>query len=295
MAFSISLKRPPAPRRNRPLADYEAEKQQKPMLGELRFGQGKVKIRGFVMAMVLGMLALILLGSVNRYQNNMPCKALIIEVDTTHDNAFARPANLRQYITSAWGRQLEGEKMGNIQLEELEATVEQNPYVKNAEVYKSIQGRLYVEAEMRKPIARVINEDGSQFYLDEAGEKFPTSELHAANVPLVRGSLVEQLAPIDSFECVTIETAIPVLKYIREQPFWNAMISDVYIRQDGELLLYPRLGEMYVEFGQPVRIAEKFENFRLFIEQVCKQQGWDAYKGVSLKYRGQVVGKRRGK
>lgn len=293
MAFSITLKRPAPPRRNRPLAEVEHEKQQKPLMGGLAVGHQQVKLKNLLIAVLLGGSLLLILGMVNRFQHNMPCKAAVITVLAEDDNAFADSLAIRDHLSETFSMKLEGEKMGNLPLEEIESAVEAYPFVEHAEVYKSFQGLLYIDASMKKPIGRVLNEDGSQFYLDEAGTKFPVSGLHTANVVLVRGAFTEPMAPVDSFDCVTIEAALPVLSYIREQPYWNAMISDVSIQQDGELMLYPRLGDFYIEFGQPVRITEKFENLRLFHEQVLRKVGWDAYRGVSLKYRGQVVGKKR--
>lgn len=293
MALTNTLKRPHAPRRNRPLAEVEADQERKPLLGQLHVGQKRVEIKGFVIVLITGIALLIILSAVNRYQNNMPCKAVMISVFANDDNAFTDSSNLYTQLVENYGREVSGEKMGEIILTDLEEIIEENPFVSNAEVYKSIQGVVYVEANMRKPIARVLNEDGSQFYLDELGQKFPTSNMHAANVPLVHGSFVEEIAPVDSFDCVTIETAIPLLKYINEQPFWNDMISDLAIQQDGEVILYPRFGDIYVEFGQPVRIPQKFEKLKLFYDQVVKEVGWKKYRSVSLEYRGQVVGRRR--
>ena len=49
---------------------------------------------------------------------------------------------------------------------------------------------------------------------------------------------------------------------------------------------------MYVEFGDASRISEQFSNLRLFYHQLVDEIGWTRYKGVSVKYRGQVIGKR---
>jgi cell division protein FtsQ len=137
-----------------------------------------------------------------------------------------------------------------------------------------------------------MNENGSSMYVDEYGYKFPTTYRHVANVPLVRGAFEETFAPEDSLSCA-VEEVMPVLKYIHNDPFWKAQISEVRIKENSDILFYPEVGKMYMEFGVAENMEEKFNNLKLFFEQVANEIGWNTYKGVSVKYRGQVVAKKR--
>ena len=189
--------------------------------------------------------------------------------------------------------ELLGTPMGKIDLNTIETDLEKNMLVKNAEVFRGFSGGLFAEVEMKQALARVMNTDGSDFYLDINGRKFPTTREYAAHVPLIRGNFEEALIPVDSFECVTLEVAIPVLRYIRGDEFLNGFISDIAGKQDGELILYPQLGNMTIEFGHPIRIEEKFNNLRRFMDQVVPKVGWKKYRKISLEYRGQVVATKR--
>lgn len=275
------------PRRNRPLEEVLLEQKSKKPLKV-----GKVKVKGAVLYGLLGVVTLSLLAFANGYQERVTCKEVNISLIEGNDNAFLDVDAVKDLIGLDGEREIIGTKMNEIGLAELEANLEQNAFIKQAEVYKSLNGVLYVEVDMREPIARIVNANGGSMYLDDVGYKFPTSYLHAANVPLVRPDVDEPLTPADSMTC-EMEEAMPVLKFIQSDPFWQAQISEVRIKENGELMLYPEVGDIYIEFGRGIRVSEKFDNLKMFYHKVVKELGWTKYKGVSVKYRGQVVAKKR--
>ncbi|MEM6765942.1 MAG: hypothetical protein AAF655_13480, partial [Bacteroidota bacterium] len=241
--------------------------------------------------------AVLLLGGliwgVSWFLANQSCEIVQMEIHAHQNNHFVSEETLLPYVEEELGYSLLGSKMGEIDLFQVERTLDDSPFIKNAEVYKQMNGSLWMEVEPKTAIARLVNNDGSYVYLDEFGNKFPSSPEFAANVILVRGDFNEEASPVDSFACQTVETAIPVYQHIRNDEFWNAQISEISIAQDGQLTLYPQIGNMYISFGQPVDIEDKFDNLMRFYKQVVKKVGWKKYRGVSVKYRGQVVGIKR--
>ncbi|MEO0472177.1 MAG: hypothetical protein AAF206_21300, partial [Bacteroidota bacterium] len=152
-------------------------------------------------------------------------------------------------------------------------------------------GVLGLEVLLRKPIARLINNDGESLYMDTHGNRFNPTKFHTEHVALVRGDFMEAVA--DSFICSTVGEALPVLRYIHQHPFWNAQIAEVVLQQNGELKLLPQVGNLPIEFGYPVRIEEKFDNLMDFYQQAIPKVGWNYYRSINVKFRGQVVAKKR--
>lgn len=284
-----TFKKPPPKRRNRPIAEVEVEQKRKRQ--PLKVGKIGFRIRGILLYPLIIISGISLLAMVNGYQENLPLRDIHVTINSGSDNDFMDVQKVKEILGMDGESELVGLKMSSIELSDLEKKIKANPFIKEAEVFKSVRGVLFVDVEIRKPIARLINNSGDYVYVDGEGNKFPSSDLHTAHVTLVRGDFDETV--VDTFACSTIKEAIPVLKYIYEDPFWNAQISDVVIKQSGELVLYPQIGSMFVEFGQPIRIADKFENMRDFYRQVVKEVGWDKYRSISVKYKGQVVAKKR--
>ncbi|MEZ4827632.1 MAG: cell division protein FtsQ/DivIB [Bacteroidia bacterium] len=287
---AYSPSRPGTPRVNRPFEEIDAEKKKrrKPAVS---LANGKFKLKSIVIYPVIAGVVALFLALAGIYQRNMALSDIQVKIEADSDNQFLNAEDITKVLTDNGERKVIGEKMSVLDLKELEAIIRSNPTIEQAEIFKSIQGALHIEAKLRKPVARLINNDGSTVYMDETGHKFPDSYRHAANVVLVRGDFNE--AVVDTFECATILSALPVLTYIQQDTFWNAQISEVEIQQSGELVLYPQVGDMYVEFGQPVRIEEKFHNLKDFYRQVVREVGMDKYRYVSVEFRGQVVAKRK--
>lgn len=250
------------------------------------------RLKAWVRYAMLGLVVLLILGIANSYQNNQLCTGWEVKIVSNEQDAFLSQQEIEKMVEEGYQGKIVNERMGKIRLKQIEEILNSSPYMEDAQVSKTFKGKLFVEARLREPIARIINQDGPSIYIDKNGIKFPTRNRHSSHVPLIRGVLYESLTPKDSFACELVKNAMPVIKYISADPFWKTQISEIYLTQGNELIFYPQVGNLYVEFGEPKRIEEKFENMKLFYDQVVKVVGWNKYKGFSVKFKGQVIGKK---
>ncbi len=276
--------------RNRPLEEFTAEKKTR-KAPSIHVGSLKLGLKSWVIYPAGLILIAGLLLAANRYHENLPLKEIMVLVVDGAEHPFIDANGVKTAMGEEGDSVLVGQRLDRIALDELEEKLEENPFVKTAEVYKSFSGVMTAEVSLKKPMARLINNTGSYIYLDDAGTKFPDSDLHSAYVLLVRGDFEEEV--VDTFACSSVQEAIPVIEYIHNHPFWNAQISEVVVRQSGEIELMTQVGELEIQFGYPVRINEKFDLLLDFYRQVIPKVGWDHYRSVSLKFRGQVVAKRK--
>lgn len=305
--MSIQIPTPPPTRRrtpvgkNRPLEELEAatkgkkgpRKRKTPGSGPARSSNWFTQV--FSRAWVLYPSLLLLLGGLmaaaNEYLEQMPLSEVRVGIEAGNDNAFLTEADVKEIMGGEQGHTYVGDPMGSLNLMEMENLLLASPFIAAAEVHKSMMGTLNVQVSLRQAVGRLINNSGSHLYLDAEGNKFPTSPRHTAYVPLVRGDFEE--AVVDSFACSSVEEALPLLNFLQRDPFWGAQIAEVVIFQDGQIELLPTVSDMDIEFGYPVRIEEKFRNLMDFYRQVPPETGWDKYRSLSVKYRGQVVAKRQ--
>lgn len=281
--------RPAPKRRNRPLEEVEQE-QRKRTRGFRLGGLPALPSRRYVyLSAALGLLLIV--GAASALLRQMPLRQVAFHIETQGGELLLNEEDLRLLLQGEEGPALEGQPMRDIQVQPLEQALLEARSIRQAEVYKSMQGVLHVSVELRKPVARLINNSGVSLYLDEDAVKFPVSSHASAHVPLIRGDFEE--AAVDTFACNTISAAIPVLNYVQQDPFWEAQIAEVIIDQAGKLTLIPQVGETRIEFGQPVEIEEKFGRLLDFYRQVLPETGWNAYRSVSAEFRGQIVARRR--
>jgi cell division protein FtsQ len=183
-----------------------------------------------------------------------------------------------------------GKTLNQINSEIIEEEIEKLPAVLRADVYKlmvsdkgAFKGVLVVKIKHREPVMRVITSTES-YYLDKYGVKIPVSTSYATNVPVTSGSVSQTFA---------VEQLLPFILYIEGNDFWKAQIQQVYVEDDGDVLLSPLVGGHIIELGDLDNYREKLQIMRAFYKQVLVKNNWDKYEKVSLKYNNQVVAKRK--
>ena len=193
-------------------------------------------------------------------------------------------------LVKATDNKVLGKTLNQINSEIIEEEIEKLPAVLRADVYKlmvsdkgAFKGVLVVKIKHREPVMRVITSTES-YYLDKYGVKIPVSTSYATNVPVTSGSVSETFA---------VEQLLPFILYIEENDFWKAQIQQVYVEDDGDVLLSPLVGGHIIELGDLENYREKLQIMRAFYKQVLVKNNWDKYEKVSLKYNNQVVAKRK--
>ena len=86
---------------------------------------------------------------------------------------------------------------------------------------------------------------------------------------------------------------VSFLTHISRNKFWSAEIVQV-IASGGrgkpvELSFVPRSGRFTVELGTTEEYERKLATLNRFYETGLNNIGWDKYRHISLRYRGQVV------
>jgi cell division protein FtsQ len=208
------------------------------------------------------------------------------------NNHFLAMDDVKSLVREIQERPIEECRRGEVKTDEIESSLKENPYVKTAEAYTDIAGSVVVELELRKPLARVMYDDGSGFYLDRDFRKVDLSHTFSANIMLLRGLEREPLEPRDTIRSTQLESLREFLDFVDRSEFLRSQISEVVVRDNGELVIYPEVGDVVIEFGPPVNIADKFSHMELFYEKVLNHVGWRKYKSISLKYKNQIVAKR---
>jgi cell division protein FtsQ len=205
------------------------------------------------------------------------------------NNHFLGRQDVQDLVRDIQGRPVEECRRGEIDVAGIEDSLLKNPYVKYAEAYQRMDGELVVEMELRKPLARVMYDNGSGFYLDKEFTKVDLSAQFTANIVLLRGLPWEPVEPRDSIMSAPLLELEEFLHYVDKSSFLRSLVSEIVVDEDGELTIYPEVGDVVIEFGKPNRIKEKFDNLELFYHEVLNKVGWKKYKSISLKYRGQIV------
>jgi len=260
----------------------------------------KFAIKIVIWVLLIGGVA-VLYAFTNKASDDMICKDVIINIDNDNNNYFVDAKDILQ-MSYQRGDSLKGQSMQSINVYSLENTFNSHPSIKSTEVYKTINGELYINVIQRKPICRIINYKGEGYYFDAEGKLMPLSENYSARVPVFTG-----LIPFTfggnynrdfrrEFECEdSLDMDIHLLNsiyhlaaYIDSSEFWQAQIEQVNI-VDNDFVLIPKVGDNKIIFGDAKNTANKFNRLMTFYTEGLSKTGWNKYSIINLKFENQVV------
>lgn len=188
-----------------------------------------------------------------------------------------------------------------INLARIEDELKNNPYVKTADVYATIDGHISIDVTERTPILRVINMDGDSYYIDSEGELMPLSDRFTAHVPVATGFIAERYSVyylhgvkgIEQHpglkETAVIDDLYHMALYMQKDSLWNAQIDQLNVLPHNELALVPKIGNGTIAFGPVTDMEEKFGKLRAFYKHAIAAGTFNGYQTINLKYKNQVV------
>ncbi|HNQ82773.1 MAG TPA: hypothetical protein PLW31_01340 [Bacteroidales bacterium] len=219
-----------------------------------------------------------------------------VEVLNQTDKSLITTSEIHELVRKNFG-EIKGSPVSIIDIDKMEKLVDGNPYVSACEVYKTMDCELIMKARVREPLVRIANRQGEQFYLDLNGCAMPLNPAHPSHVTLAGGNISERLMsidksekPLDKFDRSSVLHQIyPVAYAISRDEFLESFIDQIYIHENGEIELVPRVGSQIILLGNGEDAAEKLENLKVFYRKVMRNIDWNTYKTINLKYKNQVV------
>lgn len=228
-------------------------------------------------------------------QQRVLCKKIEININRDDENYFINKNDILKIIYST-GDSLVGTPIQRIPVSLLERLLKMNKFINDADVFIDIKGKLQVNVKQRKPMLRIMNSNYESFYIDENGGKMPLSTLYSANVLVANGNIFESYnGKDDSIKTPTLRSLFYLSNVLRSDKFWNAQVEQIYIEQNQDIILIPRIGDHKIVFGDTSNANEKLENLLVFYQKALPKVGWETYHTINVKFKGQVVCSRRDK
>ena len=179
-----------------------------------------------------------------------------------------------------------------LDLEALERALEDETFVGRVELFPAPHPdglTLKALIEQKRPQYRIINSAGVHYYIAENGTVMPLSDTFTPR--LVVG--VGHVPRVDTvFNDPIAHRLDQTIRYIQADPFWEALIGQVYVARDGQLELIPRWHGHRVAIGDGTDLDTRFGKLRTFYEEALLRTDWHDYVLIDVRFEGQVVCKR---
>ncbi|HNX79943.1 MAG TPA: cell division protein FtsQ/DivIB [Prolixibacteraceae bacterium] len=243
-----------------------------------------VRIAGWIM-LALTVVAVFTFSS-NRFKG-VKCTQMVVKYAGRKTIRLSENELIRLAKTS--NQQIIGNKMENIDTEAIEKAVSRSGAILTVDAYKSIvrdstgyKGAVTIKVRHRKPALRIFSPNGS-YYVDKEGSRIPVSVNYAADVPVATGNISAETTRTD---------LLPLVEFIQNDKFWKAQIKQIQVTSSGEFILTTLVGNQLIEFGTAGHMKTKFRNLKAFYEQVLKDNNWNKYSRIILKFENQVIAKK---
>ncbi|PVY41160.1 cell division protein FtsQ [Pontibacter virosus] len=246
------------------------------------------KIKSLIFACCSVVTIAALAGFASSRQNEKKCEKVSITIDNEYNNYFIGEEEVRDLLTREGERKLEGLPNQQIDLKNLEKRIEAHSFVKEAEVFKALDGNIQVSIKQNRPIARIIRPD-QDVYIDAEGNMLPLSERYTARVIPITKTQSSRPFGRDFFQDSTGQAYLSLLRFIETDQFWKAQLAQMHIDEKGRISFLPQVGEHTIEFGKPDEAEQKFKKLMVFYKEVLPVMGWDKYKRVNVEYEDQII------
>ncbi|MCX7862311.1 MAG: hypothetical protein N2449_04890 [Bacteroidales bacterium] len=252
-----------------------------------------------IWVLLIGTLGLTL-GFTEKQRTSIICNAIVVRILDSCQNHFITAKDILKLIEEK-KYQIKKMPIANIPLNELESKIINLPHVYNAQVYTTIDGQLMIDIWQRTPMLRIINYNYESYYVDSEGVLFPLSDNYTARVLIASGNINEPYAlycnkkaiDAEQQENIKRETLLDDIfilgQYIHSDSLWNAMIEQIYINENKEFELIPKVGDIIIEMGDTSDMDNKFMKLKAFYQQIVPKINLEEYLKINLKYKNQIV------
>lgn len=243
----------------------------------------RIKMKKYIVRLLVTIVLLIyypiVMSFVNAEHSKVECVDVVARVMNNTSDMLISNSELKKMVLREFTN-IKGTLLDSLHLMEKETVLESMPVIEKCEMYTTAGGVLHVDVWQREPIMRVFRPNGSSYYMDATLHRIPANYEMRTHVVIVNGT-VNILQDTKGL--------VDICKYIREDKFWRATIEQIYVNDNLEFMLVPRVGNHVIEFGSSEQMEDKFRLLhRLYTEEFDMLE-WNLYKKVSVKFQGQII------
>jgi len=236
---------------------------------------------------------MLLIAAIGKQKRNT-CKDYSITIKGGEEkDFFLSKTDVGKLLEAATKGDIKGQPKASFNLQQMENLLEENVWIKDAQLYFDNKDVLHVSVTERRPVARIFTNSGKTFYIDENEKGIPLSEHLSTKLPVFTGVPdKENRAKKDSLLMQHIRITA---QFISSNSFWASQVAQVDVVSPGtggalEFEMVPVIGNHIIKLGNSENVEQKFNRLFIFYKQVLARSGFDKYKTVDVRYAGQVVG-----
>jgi cell division protein FtsQ len=198
---------------------------------------------------------------------------------------------------------LQGTPMNQIDVSAVQVVVNRHPAIQSCNVYLGVDGVLNIDIQQRAPMFRVMNSDGSGFYVDTLGQSFNLLDRAVAYVPIfsvegVMGAMQYPATPAyydeNTLGLTYLDELIVFGNHMRKNPDLKDWAEHVHLTGMGTIEVIPRIGRHVIDYGSIYNLEMKTKMLFQFYRSQVYITDLEKYSRVNLNFENQVICEKRG-
>ena len=251
----------------------------------------------------------IMQSSYKDYYDKVKLTGIVIDINDSCNVSFVNKKEILLKLNSfnlKKGRTLVSE----IPLNDIEVLISKDYYIKRAEAYCDVSGKLNIDVTQFVPTMRFIGNNGDSYFIDNEFRIVKHRNSVSMTLPMVTQEInIIPFLELSGKDVVPLEKRdksskliydrLAKLKYfsdyVSEDDVIENLISQVNINGDCEVEIIPRLGGHIVvlcDLDSLLDCDKYFDKLLKFYESQSSKGVWTEYSRVNLKFEGQVVCKK---
>jgi cell division protein FtsQ len=198
---------------------------------------------------------------------------------------------------------LVGTPMNQIDVGAIQVAVDRHPAVQSCNVFLGVDGILHVDIQQRAPMFRVLNSDGTGFYVDTMGQSFSLLDRAVAYVPIfsAEGTIASMEFPANkdyydenALGLTYLDELVLFGNHMRKNADLKDWVEHVHLTSMGTIEVIPRIGRHVIDYGSIYNLEMKTKMLFQFYRSQLYITDLEKYSRINLNFENQIICEKRG-
>ncbi len=213
------------------------------------------------------------------------CKGINIYFEN-NEYSFVTKQNINEFLKEKNIHQ-DKTKLSEINIRNIEKEIEENKWIKNADIYIDANYVLNINIKQKEPLIRIQPENDFEdpYYLDENANIIPYSSQYIPDLPVATAT---ELA-YTSKDLELKRDLVKIANFLNHDTFWNVAITQISVNPSGQIELTPAIGKYTILIGDASDLEYKMAKLFEFYKQGLEKVNWSKYDEIDLRFEKQIV------
>ena len=209
------------------------------------------------------------------------CRQLVVNITDKEQRYFITEREIASTLSQN-GVEVVGKDMESIETQQIENIVRSHKIVRTAECYKTQRGDVRIDLTQRVPLLRVTT-PAESYFIDTDRKRMPVRAGINTKVIPVNGHVGLQMAQNEIADFVI---------WLQDNTYWASRITGIDVKEGKQFVLRQQDGS-YILLGGLDNYKQKLRRLRIFLEEKEKGAEIPQYKEFDLRYKEQVIGRKK--